>query len=281
MYKFTLLPEDYLACSLPAGRGQALYSTLESQDLGSDAVTSPLWREGLCGFDWLALRSSAVYFGLGVEHGRGEPVVVVPGFLASDLSLIELHAWLGRIGYRPYFSNIGRNADCPDALAEMLADTVRLASAETGERVRLIGHSLGGMLARSVALDHPELVECVISMGSPLGGASHAHPAVVAATESLRYGPNGQHLTASCFQESCSCAFSQNMREGTGDPYGAVRHYSIFSKLDGVVDWTSCREADDSLNNEVGCTHIGMAFHPRVYRALAERLASEGEAISR
>lgn len=239
-------------------------------------VTSPLWREGLCGFDWLALRSSAVYFGLGIEHGVGQPVVVVPGFLASDLSMIELHAWLGRIGYRPYFSNIGRNADCPDALSEMLADTVSQAFEETGERVRLIGHSLGGMLARSVALDHRGMVESVISMGSPLGGRSTAHPSVAAATESLRSsmsGGFGNHITASCFQESCSCAFSQNMREGGGDPYGAVRHYSIYSKLDGVVDWASCLEPDESLNTEVGCTHIGMAFHPGVYRVLAARLA--------
>lgn len=238
-----------------------------------EAVSSPLWREGLCGFDWLALRSSAVYFGLGIEHGHGQPVVVVPGFLASDLSLIELHAWLGRVGYRPYFSNIGRNADCPDALADMLAGTVQQAFDETGERVRLIGHSLGGMLARSVALDHREVVESVISMGSPLGGTTRAHPSVVAATESLRSSTSSSHITASCFQDTCSCAFSQNMRDGASDPFGPVRHYSIYSKLDGVVDWTSCLESDASLNTEVGCTHIGMAFHPGVYRVLAQRLA--------
>ena len=67
-----------------------------------------LWREALCGLDWLALMGSTVYLGRGVAHGDGSPVIVVPGLFASDGSLTELHDWLGRIGYRPYFSGIGR-----------------------------------------------------------------------------------------------------------------------------------------------------------------------------
>ena len=55
-------------------------------------------------------------------RGRGEPVVVVPGFLASDFSLTELFGWLARIGYRPFFSQIGRNADCTDYVAKMLLE---------------------------------------------------------------------------------------------------------------------------------------------------------------
>jgi triacylglycerol lipase len=244
-----------------------------AEDPSLQAVATPLWRESMFGLDWLALRTSPVYFGCGIERGHGQPVVVVPGFLASDASLIELHGWLGRIGYRPYFSNIGRNADCPDALTRMLAETVRQAFEETGQRVRLIGHSLGGMLARSIALEHPQLVRSVISMGSPFRDTVRAHPAILAATDALRRNRGaaiGSHIKPSCFSGHCTCAFVKNMLNP--DPYGDVRHFAIYSRNDGVVDWTSCIEADPALNTEVNCTHIGMAFHPGVYQALAARL---------
>jgi pimeloyl-ACP methyl ester carboxylesterase len=234
---------------------------------------TPIWRESLCGLDWLALRMSPVYFGWGVPRGGGEPVVVVPGFLASDASLLELHAWLARIGYRPYFSHIGRNADCPDYLAERLLATIRRAHAETGQRVRLIGHSLGGMLARSVALDNPQHVSLVISMGSPFRDAVRAHPAVLAATDSLRRGRShhiGGNIRPSCFSGHCTCNFVKNML--APDAY-EVKHFAIYSKFDGVVEWQTCMEEDPALNHEVNCTHIGMAFHPGVYRVLGRRLA--------
>ena len=70
-----------------------------SQDPSLQASQTPIWRESFFAFDWLALRTSPVYFGCGVPRGHGQPVVVVPGFLASDISLFELHSWLARIGY--------------------------------------------------------------------------------------------------------------------------------------------------------------------------------------
>ena len=59
----------------------------------------PIWRETLAGLDWLSLRASPIFYGWGVKRGDGAPVVVVPGFLGSDLYLLELRCWLGRIGY--------------------------------------------------------------------------------------------------------------------------------------------------------------------------------------
>ncbi|HXU22678.1 MAG TPA: alpha/beta fold hydrolase [Tepidiformaceae bacterium] len=248
-----------------------------SEDPSVQAANTPLWRESLFGFDWLALHASPVYYGCGVERGHGEPVIVVPGFLASDISLTELYGWLSRIGYRPYFSHVGRNADCPDHVSSLLLDTVRQAYQETGQRVRLVGHSLGGMLARNVALEHPELVSVVISMGSPFRDAVRAHPAILAATSALREGRSvggfngvGRNIKPSCFSGHCTCEFVKNML--APDPYRDVAHYAIYSRSDGVVDWQSCIEAAPELNDEVNCTHIGMAFHPGVYSVLGRRL---------
>lgn len=249
-----------------------------AEDPSVQPVATPLWRESLFALDWLALRTSPVYYGCGIPHGRGQPVVVVPGFLASDVSLVELYGWLGRIGYQPFFSNIGRNADCPDHIAGALLDTVQQAAAATGHRVRLVGHSLGGMLARSVALDFPEHVAAVVTMGSPFRDAVRAHPVVLAAADSLRRGRGsaiGRHIKPSCFSGHCTCAFVKNM---LAPEEFRMPHFAIYSKYDGVVEWENCVEEDPELNDEVNCTHIGMPFHPGVFRALAQRLASVPDA---
>ena len=104
----------------------------------------PLWREVFWPAEWFALRSSEVYGGADVPHGRGEPVLLVPGFLGSDQPLKVLSRWLDRVSYRVYASGIGRNADCPDVLLSKLIESVEAASRGTGQRLRMIGHSLGG-----------------------------------------------------------------------------------------------------------------------------------------
>lgn len=245
------------------------------EDPSLAAANTPIWREIFCGLDWLALHTSPVYAGCGVPRGNGEPVVVVPGFMGSDVSLVELHQWLGRIGYRPFFSDIGRVADCPDHLASALLATVRRAQQETGQPVRLIGHSLGGMLARSLALRFPHHISMVISLGSPFRDTVRAHPVILEAAAALRQASRrgsgiGANIRSACFSGHCTCEFTRNMLNP--DEY-KVPHFAVYSKNDGVVDWRSCVEEDDTLNDEVNCTHIGMAFHPGVFRALGRRLA--------
>src|SRR5208282_507169 len=79
---------------------------------------TPLWTEALFGAEVLLLHATPVYYGFGVPHGDDSGVVIIPGFLGTDLYLTALHGWLKRSGYRPYFSGIGINADCPNLLAQ-------------------------------------------------------------------------------------------------------------------------------------------------------------------
>lgn len=75
------------------------------EEIGEADVT--IWKEALFAADLLLLHSSPIYYGLGVPRGDGSAVVLVPGFLGTDTYLKQLHAWLGRIGYRPYFRESG------------------------------------------------------------------------------------------------------------------------------------------------------------------------------
>ena len=150
-----------------------------------EPASVPLWRETLFGIDWLSLRLSPVYYGVGVPRGDGAAVVLIPGFLGSDNYLVEMYHWLRRIGYRPYYSRIGRNAECPDVLLDRFFTTMDQAYDETGRKLHLIGHSLGGLIARSAAVQRPEQVAQVICLAAPFRDI-RAHPMVLAAAGFVR-----------------------------------------------------------------------------------------------
>lgn len=132
------------------------------------------------------LHATPIYYGFGVPRGDDSAVIIIPGFLGTDLYLMELYAWLGRIGYRPYFSGIGINADCPNLLIQRhVIETVERALRETGRPIHLIGHSLGGVIARSIAGQRPRDVASVITLASPIRGTV-ANRNVVHAADAIR-----------------------------------------------------------------------------------------------
>ena len=235
----------------------------------------PLWREAFVGLDWLALRSSPVYYGIGVPRGDGSAVVVIPGFLGTDFYLQEIHSWLRRIGYRPYMSRIGWNAECINTLVERLSETVAKAQAETGGKVHLIGHSLGGVLARSAAALKPERTASVITLGSPFRGI-RSHPLVLAAGERVRERIRRQngHNQPDCYTGYCGCDAVTAVQGGLPS---SVPQSAIYTKTDGVVDWRVCVTDDPEINFEVTGTHVGLVFNATVYGLIATRLrASHG-----
>ena len=240
----------------------------------------PMWREGFALAELISLRLSPVYYGCGVPRGAGEPVILVPGFLGSDSYLGELFWWLVRIGYQPHYSSIVFNVDCPDATADDLAHRIRRVRDDTGQPVRIIGHSLGGLLASSVARRDPASVAGVIAMGAPIGEVAVVSPFIRAATESLR-GMGGigraSRLGPSCFSGFCTCPFVAHAMSSEGLP---VPRYAIYSRTDGVVSWTSCLDGDPDRNREVPGTHGGLAWNRHAYAAVAEcldRITAENE----
>lgn len=126
-----------------------------------------IWPEALFGVELLLLHAAPVFYGFGVPHGDRSGVVLIPCFLGTDPQMTHLHLWLRRIGYRSYFSRIGVNAGCPNLLVrERLTPTIDKALAATGRKVHLIGHSLGGVIARSIAANRPADIASVITLAS-------------------------------------------------------------------------------------------------------------------
>lgn len=230
----------------------------------------PLWREAFVGLDWFALHSSPVYYGFGVPHGDGSAVIVIPGFMGTDMYLGEIYYWLRRIGYRSYMSRIGWNAECVNTLADRLSETIAKAQSESGGRVHLIGHSLGGVIARSATAQRPDRVASVITLGSPFRGI-RSHPLVLAAGERVRERirrENG-HLQPDCYTGYCGCAAVTAMQSSL--PTSVVQS-AVYTKSDGIVDWRVCITDDPATNFEVSGTHVGLVFNASVYGLVAKRL---------
>ena len=234
-------------------------------------VKRPILREALWGVDWLSLRASRVYYGFGVPRGDGSAVVLIPGFLGSDYYLTELYLWLRRIGYRPYMSKIGLNADCLDKLGRRLIETVARAEAQTGRPVHLIGHSLGGILARSVATQREESIRSVIALGSPFRGI-RSHRMVVWTSEQVRARilRENQNERPACYTGYCDCAA---VRAWESPFPRTISQTAVYTKKDGIVDWRVCVDSDAANNYEVTGTHVGLVVNPQVYRIIADRLS--------
>ena len=232
-----------------------------------------MWQEALFGVEMLMLRAAPSYYGLGIPRGDESGVLVIPGFLGTDLYLMEMYAWLRRIGYHSYFSGIGLNAECPNLLIQRrLNDTIDRARMETGRKVHLIGHSLGGIIARSAASQRPNDIASVITLGSPFRGTV-AHSRVLRAAEMVRKNilrNNGPGVLPACYTGRCTCDFLDSLRRDLPDSIGET---AVYTKSDGVVDWRYCITGDTSVDFEVPGTHIGLAFNPAVYEIIARQLA--------
>jgi pimeloyl-ACP methyl ester carboxylesterase len=196
--------------------------------------------------------------------GDGHPVLALPGFLASDLSMVPMRRYLKQLGYDTYAWKMGRNlggvAFRRNALKSLLTDI----HTATGRKVSIVGWSLGGVYARDLALQLPDMVRSVITLASPFANDVRATNATW-----LYEALSGETVEHS----------SELIKAIAGDlPVPAT---SIYSRTDGVVNWRTSllRPSDTAENIEVHlASHVGLGVNAAALWAVADRLAqAEGE----
>jgi len=221
----------------------------------------PRWSllaEGLLGWD-LARSVLALPELVRAPRGRGDLVLVFPGYAASDASTTLMRGVLRALGHDARGWGLGRNGgDVPKLVPPLVRLAERLAS-ETQAPLRIVGWSLGGVLAREVARERPELVARVVTLGSPVVGG----PKYTAVGR--MYRQRGADLDA------IESAVAERERKRPLQ----VPVTAIYSRRDGVVSWRACI---DDLNRgvehvEVSSTHAGLGFQPEVLAIVARRLA--------
>jgi PGAP1-like protein len=204
-----------------------------------------------------------------VEPANSKTVMLIPGFMAGDVTLAPMANFFRWLGHGAVFAGIWSNSKCPRESVEHLGKRLARTAERWESPIVLVGHSLGGVYARELAHRNPQIVERVITLGSPIrwprDSSNHAVAAVARSMARIRGKAEG------CLSEACSCGLRMSELSPKEVPTTVV-----YSRTDGVVHWQSCVDKSDSPmveNVEVPGSHVGMAFSSDVYRVLAARLA--------
>jgi pimeloyl-ACP methyl ester carboxylesterase len=216
-----------------------------------------LWLEARVGAD-LARGLLHLPHTLRAPRGGGHPVLLLPGFAASDRSMAAMRLFLRRLGWRARGWGLGVNRGDAPALLPRVIEVIDRSAQRFGGPVRLVGWSMGGFLAREVARDRPDLIAQVVTMGTPVvGGPKYTS----LANYFRRLGYDIDAIAAECASRA-TCAIAAPIT-------------AIYSRRDGVVAWQACidRESPRVEHVEVESTHTGLGFDPRVWRIVADRLA--------
>lgn len=231
----------------------------------------PLWRESRIGLEAAALFRHPIHRGEGVAHADGQPVLLIPGFLAGDDSLGIMTRWLRRTGHHTRKAGMRSNVNCSARAFELLEERLEVMAETRGEKVAIVGQSRGGNFAKVLARRRPDLVSGIVTLGSPQKDPLAIHPLVRA--QVFAVGTIGTLGAPGLFRHSClwgDCCkdFWDDLRgplpRGTG-------YVSVYSKSDGVVNWRSCLD-EGAEHVEVRASHCGMAVNAATYRALAAAL---------
>jgi triacylglycerol lipase len=197
-------------------------------------------------------------------RGDGRPVLLLPGLFNSDRSNLVLRIYLRGLGYCPYGWGLGRNfgVRTAGAEAERLIERIAAIRAETGEKVTLIGVSLGGIMARIAAHRHPELIREVITVSSPFAGPPTA-------TNVWR---QFEWLTGEKINDPAVTARLEEAVRPLPVPATA-----IWSRSDGLVNGLICREGEGSAcrDIEISSSHLFVQMKPETLRAVAEVLSGD------
>ena len=191
-------------------------------------------------------------------RGDGRPVLVLPGLFNADRSNVFLRRYLRGLGYRAEGWGLGRNRGARTIGADgaRLLDRIRALHDETGERVTLVGVSLGGIMARFAAHRLPDLVREVVTISAPFAGSPRATN-VWRAFELL----TGDRIDA-------PRVLAQSALVATALP---VPTTAIWSRSDGLVNGMICHDAA-CRTVEVRSSHIGVQVRPEVLLAVARVL---------
>ena len=211
---------------------------------------------------------------LRATRGQGEPILVLPGFMADDRSTLLLTEFLRSIGYNASGWGLGVNRrrlteylpPLKDRMQRLIAadhDAAQGQQADTtsGKKVRLIGWSRGGIIAREIGREYPHLVDRIITIGTPVKGGLNASS--IGRWVQRELGLTPQQM-------------AQLMKTRYQTPINVPIH-ALYSRSDGIVAWRAC--IDDTSthiqHHEIKGSHIGMGSNVEVFKLIPKLLRED------
>jgi pimeloyl-ACP methyl ester carboxylesterase len=244
------------------------FAPFDERELVQAPSALKLMMEARAPWEYAALLASTPLLSRALSRlpsGDGHPVVVFPGLGAADFSTVPLRKFLRERGYSAYPWEQGFNFGPKHGVLKACREAVQRAADKHGRKVSLLGWSLGGIYAREMAKELPELARCVITLGTPFTG----HPR---ATRAWRF----YELVSG--QSVHDAELTRQIRVAPSCPTT-----SIYSKTDGIVAWQCSinEKAPHTENIHVNASHVGMGLNPLVMYAIADRLTQNTEAWTR
>lgn len=208
-----------------------------------------------------------------MPKGDGHPVLFLPGFGTGDSFMFLTRKVFAEKGYRVHRWRCGTNLGPSQKLLDNLnARFKELIEQNNGQKISIVGWSLGGIYARELARAYPEHVRGVVTLGTPF--AAGQDPKAVGGLVRKVFeilNPDSPFLN------------DEELQEQSLIP-PAVPTTSIYSKGDGVVSWKACINPDTPLSENIDVTpshpaekfsasHTGLIVNEAVLMIVADRLA--------
>jgi triacylglycerol lipase len=203
--------------------------------------------------------------------GEGRPVMLIPGFMAGDQSLTRMAVWLRTGGFVLTRSGIRWNSGCLEATVQALERRLERAVERTGKPALIVGQSRGGCVGRVLSVLRPDLVDALVTLGSPLldqlAVRARVWPSILTVGALGTFGVPGM-FSIRCINGRC-CARSREAL--TASFPQSTQFVSIYSRSDEVVRWQACLDPG-ATQIEVDVSHLGMGMAREVWLAVAEQL---------
>ncbi|PQB07782.1 hypothetical protein BST83_11945 [Polaribacter filamentus] len=194
------------------------------------------------------------------KASKNRPVLLMPPYLGNDLSTTFVRNYLKSVGFKTYKWELGVNMINSKSLPKLIEKLDEIFEKHQ-EKVSLVGWSGGGIFAKIIANRHPDKVEQLITIGSPVWGVKNMKTPVVRSLEFLR----GRKL------KERNDKFIKELEEIPDVPVTC-----IYTKTDGLLPWKHCMEAEtlrkDIKNIEVFGSHCGMGANASVLLTVANSL---------
>ena len=194
-----------------------------------------------------------------LPDGQGHRVLVIPGLMTVDQVTAPLRGFLRACGYRSVGWAQGINMGPMRRDLEALRRRLVMLNAREDGPVSVVGVSMGGIMARLLAHEHPHLIRRVVTVVSPthLPTASNVEPLIRALAPLY-----GHRISAPEYNAPL-----------------AMPSLALFTRDDGLIAWESCRGRDDNCTTiEVTGSHTTICRNPQVLQAVAHFLAPDAPA---
>lgn len=229
----------------------------------------PLRHEGRLLTEVLALTDSDVWNAPPSAAPR-QPVVLVGGMASTPTTQLPMRRWLERAGHPVTAAPVRLGLACGEETSCAVLATLEASAEQHGRPAVLIAHSRGGQYARVATVRRPELVERLVTLGSPLIHVLGVHRLLQ--VECVLIGLAGTVGVPGLFGAGClwgECC--RQMRAELAGPFPDVPFLSVYSRADQVVRWTSCLDPA-ARRAEVTSSHGGLLVNTEVYASLRREL---------